>query len=1340
MPIEYRNFDVKIEHDPEGYVATVLDSPAGTAVWRFGMPDPALAQLLHASDGPVPTAEATESQRIEGVREFGKTMSSALFGGAVAERLEESLALADSQGWGLRIRLMLSSVPELQDWNWECLYLARSSRFLALSRYTPIVRYVEMPEQSRPIQGKLPLRVLVLLLNADDYTRQVWQETYQALAPLAAQGLVHFDVADPPMIAIVRRMFRREKYHVLHVVSPPPPSVQEGQSFPGTQEHTDSSGFINPDYHAAMLRDERIRLVVAQGDRPRLPAALNLLPQIASGLITQGIPGVLTMPGLQSDAAGQLLHEIYSLLANRYPLEEALAEARKELYSAGQSVAWGIPALYVGTSDSLRFDLEQTDGTRKPQGSTRELAPVAANPTPSDTASRGRTGVAVGKTLQERYEMEQLLGQGGFGAVYRAVDQRLGRTVAIKETFFTESDFVRQFRREAELLADLRHPSLTSVNDYFSEGGNYYLVMEYIPGQDLGEYLALQPQGYLSQSDALRIIAPVVDALVYLHSRNPPIIHRDIKPGNIRLTPDGDVYLVDFGLAKAYDPGQRTTIGARALTPGFAPLEQYGGSVTDSRSDLYALGATIYVMLTSKKPPEAPARMLKDTLVPITSINPTVVPQVEAIINRLLAMRAEDRYPTASALRQDLAPFLTQSAPMPMHEPFRDPNDDYRTQLFRKQGQATIPASVPPPASAAPPADQQARRKSVVPLLIGIGMVLAILAAVGGAAAFGLFGTPQAAVPDATPVASRGDLQSNNISDPDATPTPTVTAGPTDTPTPTTTPTSPATATARALQATATAQAAIEVALGATAEAFAAGQATIAAEGAERASLHAAATLGQASTGLVPDVAALLLENGYTINRTTIRGREVLRANQTSPFNQEAVWARDTDYGLRGYSYVLDDMRVFRNMIELFLEGTTANGVVPEAYFRNGDVPYDGTWDNMPNLIHSVYTYVAKTGDRAFYQQNRDRLQQVGLWIVQLDTNDDGMPDQNPYPFGYYNSVKNSTLHTYAIAHFYGAFVQLAELDRSIGLIDEANAWDERARRLREGFHRPFARDGTGGYWIPGQAWPIAWYNAGEDAIERLETFGVFEALQSGLIAPEDDAAYDNRYSKLLDTLNQQFELLLDSDSNVTPLRLMLRGYERQMLRTDTFVPEWMLDASAPWIVGLAVPAYTKAGYTDTANRLLQRYIVAAQFHSGQMPQFAAGAAARFGPGESSARGTVWDNAAWFLAAYTGHYGLEMTPARLIVRPNPVRTIADDGVQNLSYQGALIQFSLDRDTQTYRLQVNRPTAVELWPMDRADWLTVNAGPRAPGVALVLQPDQEYVVVSGSAEAEETGAE
>ncbi len=259
-----------------------------------------------------------------------------------------------------------------------------------------------------------------------------------------------------------------------------------------------------------------------------------------------------------------------------------------------------------------------------------------------------------GKVLNNRYRIVKLLGQGGFGAVYRAWDMNLSGPCAIKENFETSPAAQSQFAREASILYNLRHPNLPKVIDHFGiPGQGQYLVMEFIEGQDLQDKID-QASGPLPEAKVLPWIWQVCDALNYLHHRTPPIIHRDIKPANVRITPEGTVYLVDFGIAKLFDPERKTTLGARAVTPGYSPFEQYGQKPTDVRTDVYALGATLYTTLTSRLPIESIERIAGATLPPPRTLNPDVSTQVEAAIFRAMAIMPEDRFQSIEEFKNTL--------------------------------------------------------------------------------------------------------------------------------------------------------------------------------------------------------------------------------------------------------------------------------------------------------------------------------------------------------------------------------------------------------------------------------------------------------------------------------------------------------------------------------------------------------------------------------------------------------------------------------------------------------------------------------------------------------------
>ena len=256
--------------------------------------------------------------------------------------------------------------------------------------------------------------------------------------------------------------------------------------------------------------------------------------------------------------------------------------------------------------------------------------------------------------LINRYRIKDILGQGGMGSIYRAVDENIGAEVAVKENLFTSEEYARQFRREAVILANLRHPNLPRVTDHFViDGQGQYLVMDFIEGEDLRE--RIDRQGLLSDADSVILGTAICEALTYLHSRQPQIVHRDIKPGNVKITPGGNLILVDFGLAKVTQGSQVTTTGARAMTPGYSPPEQYGTARTDHRTDIYSLGATLYISLTGALPEDALARAMGQTeLTLVRKHNPRVSRRLAAVIEKAMEVRPEQRYQSAEEFKKAL--------------------------------------------------------------------------------------------------------------------------------------------------------------------------------------------------------------------------------------------------------------------------------------------------------------------------------------------------------------------------------------------------------------------------------------------------------------------------------------------------------------------------------------------------------------------------------------------------------------------------------------------------------------------------------------------------------------
>lgn len=328
--------------------------------------------------------------------------------------------------------------------------------------------------------------------------------------------------------------------------------------------------------------------------------------------------------------------------------------------------------------------------------------------------------LTAGTVLNGRYTVETVLGQGGMGAVYLAFDKTLGgKKVAIKEMAVQihrpddRDRALAQFREEARLLASLEHPRLVPVTDFFEEGENAYLVMGYVDGRTLAE---ASVERDVPLSEVVGWIDQIADVLEYLHEHEPPVLFRDLKPGNVMLDRRGQVRLIDFGIARALEAGQSTSTFLKgAGTAEFAPPEQFGGRGTDPRSDIYALGATMYDLTTSELPPVSVNVMTGETPPPNPRrVNPAIPPPLDAIIVKAMALRKEDRYASAREVRLALsrisaellrgssrpggavqaAPVSPETPPVPGHEG-DDPVGARATDHLPPAGGPTI-RGVPP--------------------------------------------------------------------------------------------------------------------------------------------------------------------------------------------------------------------------------------------------------------------------------------------------------------------------------------------------------------------------------------------------------------------------------------------------------------------------------------------------------------------------------------------------------------------------------------------------------------------------------------------------------------------
>jgi WD40 repeat protein/tRNA A-37 threonylcarbamoyl transferase component Bud32 len=265
------------------------------------------------------------------------------------------------------------------------------------------------------------------------------------------------------------------------------------------------------------------------------------------------------------------------------------------------------------------------------------------------------------EVLRQRYRIMNLVGKGGFGAVYKAADLQLGdRIVAVKE--MSQSNLkpneiveaVNSFKREALMLAGLMHQNLPRIYDHFSEGGRWYLVMDFIEGDTMEEYLNKTAGSLLPLEEVLEVGIQLCAVLDYLHTRQPPIIFRDLKPSNIMLTPDDHLYLIDFGIARHFKPGQvRDTIAFGS--PGYAAPEQYGKAQTTPRSDIYSLGAALHQLLSGNDPSQTPFQFT-----PLLLYNTSVSTELEHLIRQMVELDANKRPASIIAVNKELQRLATE--------------------------------------------------------------------------------------------------------------------------------------------------------------------------------------------------------------------------------------------------------------------------------------------------------------------------------------------------------------------------------------------------------------------------------------------------------------------------------------------------------------------------------------------------------------------------------------------------------------------------------------------------------------------------------------------------------
>jgi hypothetical protein len=408
--MRYLELDLLIEPAEKGYCARIIQSPAGQASAEFELPFSRIeldnfVLRLGRSRG---STRRVESSEMAAAKKFGGDLFKAVFTGDLRSCLRSSNDEADRQGMGLRVRLRLAGVPDLGDLPWEYLYDPGLNRFLALSTDTPIVRYLDLPEAVRPVRVKPPLRILAVVASPSDFppleVDREFENLSRALGELTAQGVVALDRLAEPTLADLQRRLRQTEYHVFHFIGHGgfDRQVQDGVLYFQSPEGRGRP--VGAQYLGALLHDHRsLRLAVLNACEGARGAEGDPFSGTAQGLVQQGIPAVIAMQFEVSDeAAITFSQEFYSAVAVGYPMDAALAEARKAIFAQVSELEWGTPVLYMRSVDGRIFDLQEVGEEQRRQvqeaarrRQTREVKvppelrqtpPPAPPPTPATTS------------------------------------------------------------------------------------------------------------------------------------------------------------------------------------------------------------------------------------------------------------------------------------------------------------------------------------------------------------------------------------------------------------------------------------------------------------------------------------------------------------------------------------------------------------------------------------------------------------------------------------------------------------------------------------------------------------------------------------------------------------------------------------------------------------------------------------------------------------------------------------------------------------------------------------------------------------------------------------------
>ena len=465
--MRYQDFDLLIDRNGDSLRAQVLNSPAGQASAEFCLPfseDKLENYLLRLGRTHGVATRRVESQEMNTAKAFGAALFDAVFTGDVKACFRSSLDEVRRQNDGLRIRLRLAD-PSVADLPWEFLYNRSVNRFIALSVHTPLVRYMDLPERIQPIAVKPPIRVLVMISSPSDYpaldVEAEWTLLNDSLADRIAAGQIAIERLAGASLESLQHRLRRESYHIFHFIGHGEfdQALQEGVLI--LESENKRGHKVDSQFLGMLLHDhESLRVAILNACEGARTSRTDPFAGSAQSLVQQGIPAVIAMQfEIANDVAGRFAHEFYGALADGYPIDASLTEARKSIFAAGREVEWGTPVLYLRAPDGRIFDIDSSAPPART--AVPHIPKVAAGPGRADHDGFAQVVVAAAQAVfagGQRVEAIEMLrrydpSHGGIGEALRELTLEHERLTAEAQRVTSEK-LAEHLKVAGELLAN----------------------------------------------------------------------------------------------------------------------------------------------------------------------------------------------------------------------------------------------------------------------------------------------------------------------------------------------------------------------------------------------------------------------------------------------------------------------------------------------------------------------------------------------------------------------------------------------------------------------------------------------------------------------------------------------------------------------------------------------------------------------------------------------------------------------------------------------------------------------------------------------------------------------